>query len=117
MIMDEVPKIVFSNTLKQVNWKSAALAEKNLQQEVTGLKQQPGKDILAGSRSLILQLMTLNLIDEYQFCVHPVIAGSGLKLFENITGTSVLKLIKTKEFTGGAVTLYYEPGNGETTNY
>ena len=52
--------------------------------------------------------MKLNLIDEYQLCIHPVIAGTGLPLFENIKDRTVLKLIKTKTFSGGAVTLYYE---------
>jgi len=55
--------------------------------------------------------MKLNLIDEYQLCVHPVVAGSGLPLFENINHRIILKLIKTKTFSGGAVTLYYEPKN------
>ena len=55
--------------------------------------------------------MKLNLIDEYQLCVHPVIAGSGLPLFENINDRTILKLIKTKTFSGGAVILYYEPRN------
>ena len=68
------------------------------------------------SRSLIIQLMKLNLIDEYQLCIHPVIAGTGLPLFENIKDRTVLKLIKTKTFSGGAVTLYYEPTNEKTTN-
>jgi dihydrofolate reductase len=52
--------------------------------------------------------MKLNLVDEYQLCVHPVVAGSGLPLFENINDRTILKHIKTKAFSGGAVTLYYE---------
>jgi dihydrofolate reductase len=56
------------------------------------------------------------LIDEYQLCVHPVVVGSGLPLFENINDRTILKLIKTKTFSGGAVTLYYEPTNEKTTN-
>jgi dihydrofolate reductase len=52
--------------------------------------------------------MKLNLIDEYQLMVHPVVAGGGLPLFENIHDRTILKLIKTKIFNGGAVTLYYE---------
>lgn len=54
--------------------------------------------------------MKLNLIDELQLCIYPVIAGTGLSLFENLKDRTVLKLIKTKTFSGGAVTLYYEPG-------
>jgi len=109
--IDKISKIVFSHTLKNVEWKSAKLATRDIEEEVLELKQQSGKDILVGSRSLIIQLMKLNLIDEYQLCIHPVIAGTGLPLFENIKDRTVLKLIKTKAFSGGAVILYYEPTN------
>ena len=109
MAIDKIPKIVFSHTLKNVDWKSATLANRDVKETVLELKQQPGKDIFIGSRSLILQLMKLNLIDEYQICVHPVVAGSGLPLFENTGDRTILKLVNTKIFKGGAVTLYYEP--------
>ena len=109
LVIDKIPKIVFSHTLKNINWKSARLAKQDLKNEVLELKQQSGKDILIGSRSLILQLMKLNLIDEYQFCVHPVVVGSGLPLFENINHRTIFKLIKTKTLSGGAVILYYVP--------
>jgi dihydrofolate reductase len=109
MAIDKIPKIVFSHTLKNVEWESAKLANRAIEEEVLELKQQPGRDILVGSRSLIIQLMKLNLIDEYQLCVHPVVVGSGLPLFENINDRTILKLIKTKTFSGGAITLYYEP--------
>lgn len=111
VIMDNIPKIVFSHTLKNVEWESAKLANRTIEEEVLELKQQSGKDILVGSRSLIIHLMKLHLIDEYQFCVHPVIAGKGLPLFENINDRTILKLLKTKTFSEGAVTLYYEPKN------
>jgi len=109
MAIDKIPKIVFSHTLKNVEWESAKLAKRPIEEEVLALKQQPGRDILVGSRSLIIHLMKLNLIDEYQLCVHPVVVGGGLPLFENINDRTILKLIKTKTFRGGAVTLYYEP--------
>ena len=109
MAIDMIPKIVFSRTLKNVEWKSATVAKRDLKEEVLELKQQSGKEILVGSRSLIIQLMKLNLLDEFQLCIHPVIAGTGLPLFENIKDRTVLKLIKTKTFSGGAVMLYYKP--------
>ena len=114
LIMDKVPKIVFSHTLKNVEpiaigWESAKLANRVLEEEVLELKQQSGKDIYVGSRSIIIQLMKLNLIDEFQLCVHPVIAGSGLPLFENLNDRTILKLIKSKTFSSGAIILYYEP--------
>jgi len=114
--IDKIPKIVFSHTLKNVEWESAKLANRDIEEEVLELKQQSGKDILVGSRSLIIQLMKLNLIDEYQLCVHSVVAGSGLPLFENINDRTILKFVKTKTFSGGAVTLYCEPTNEKTTN-
>jgi len=108
MAIDKIPKIVFSHKLKNTEWDSAELANRPIEEMVKELKQQSGRDILVGSRSLIIQLMELNLIDEYQLCVHPVVAGSGLPLFENINDRTIFKLIKTKIFSGGAVTLYYE---------
>ncbi|MEG1026716.1 MAG: dihydrofolate reductase family protein [Flavobacterium sp.] len=107
--IDKIPKIVFSNTLKNVDWQSARLAQQNLEKEVLELKQQSGKNIFVGSRSLIIQLMKLNLIDEYQLCIYPVVAGSGFSLFESINDRTVFRLTKTKTFKGGAVLLYYEP--------
>lgn len=53
--------------------------------------------------------MNLNLIDEFQLCIFPVIAGNGLQLFENMSDRNVFKLIKTKTFKSGAVILYYQP--------
>jgi len=102
--IDSIQKIVFSHTLNNVDWKSAQLASRNPEDEVLELKQQSGKDIFVGSPSLIVALTKLNLIDEYQLCV-----GNGLPLFKNIPDRIVLKLIKTKIFSGGAVILYYEP--------
>lgn len=107
--IDKIPKIVFSDTLKNVEWESAKLANRDIEEEVLELKQQSGKDIFIGSPSLILALTKLNLIDEYQLCVHPVIAGNGLPLFKNINEKIILKLVKTKTFGFGAITLYYEP--------
>ncbi len=106
--MDKTPKIVFSRTLKNVEWESARLAERDLEEEVSELRQQPGKDIFVGSPGLIVALTRLNLIDEYQLCIHPVIAGSGLPLFKDISEKITLKLVKTKIFGSGSVILYYE---------
>ncbi len=107
--IDKIPKIVFSHTLKNVKWKSAKLANRDIEEEVLELRQQPGKDILVGSPGLIVALTQLGLIDEYQLCVHPVIAGRGLPLFKNINDKMILKFLKTKSFRTGAIVLYYEP--------
>lgn len=107
--IDKVPKLVFSNTLKDTNWDSAKLSDSPLNEKVSELKQQSGKDISVGSRSLIIQLLNSNLIDEFQICVHPIIEGKGLRLFDKITDRIMLKLIKTKLLNSGATVLYYEP--------
>src|SRR5690606_21448931 len=109
--IDKIPKIVFSHTLKNVDWNRAKLANKSLEEEVLELKKQPGNDILVGSRSLIMQLMNLNLIDQFQLCIQPVVAGKGSTLFDNVNERTIFKLIKTKVFNGGSVILYYEPTN------
>lgn len=107
--IDNIQKIVFSNTLKHTQWKSALLANKALEEEVLDLRNKSGKDILVGSRSLIIQLINLNLIDEFQLCVHPVLVGKGLPLFDKIKDRTMFKHIKTKTFGSGAIVLYYEP--------
>lgn len=108
-MIDKIPKIVFSRTLQSVDWASARLAEKGIQEEVLELRQQTGKDILVGSRSLIIQLMKLNLVDEFQLCIHPVTIGKGLPLFDKIEAQITFKLLKTKTLGSGAIVLYYVP--------
>ena len=106
--IDNIPKIVFSHTLKSVEWKTARLAKRDLKEEVLELRQEAGKDIFVGSPSLIVALSQLDLIDEYQLGVQPTVLGSGLPLFKNIRDRIDLKLLKTKTFGCGAVMLYYE---------
>lgn len=106
--IDEVPKIVFSRTLKNVDWKNTTLKKEIITDEIMELKQQAGKDIFVGSPGLIVALTQMNLIDEYQLSVHPVVVGSGLTLFKNIGERVNLKLLKTKAFGCGAIMLYYE---------
>jgi dihydrofolate reductase len=107
--IDNIPKIVFSRTLQDVDWKNTILKKEVIKEEVLAIKQQTGKPILAGSPGLIVALAQLDLIDEYQLAVQPTILGSGLPLFKNIRERINLKLLKTKTFGCGAVALYYEP--------
>jgi dihydrofolate reductase len=109
VLIDNISKIVFSRTLKNVDWKNTKLKKEVIKEEVLELKQREGKNILVGSPSLIVALTQFDLIDEYQICVHPVVLGSGLPLFKNVEERLNLKLLKTKTFDCGAVTLYYEP--------
>ena len=68
-----------------------------------------GKNILVGSPSLIVEFANLDLVDEYQLGVQPIILGTGLPLFRNISRRIDLKLVNTKPFAGGAIMLYYVP--------
>ena len=112
--IDKIPKIVFSHSLKNIDWKSASLAKHDLKDEILALKQQSGKDILVGSRSLIIQLMKLKLIDEFQLCIYPMVEGNGLSFFEGINERIIFKLVKTKTFNGGALILYYQFKENQT---
>ena len=98
---------IFLLPVKNTESDSAKLASQPLEETVKVLKQQAGKDVFVGSRSLIIELTNLNLIDEYQLCVHPVVVGKGLPLFDKIIDRTIFKLLKTKLFSSGAVLLYY----------
>jgi dihydrofolate reductase len=107
--IDKIPKIVFSRSIKNVEWESATMAKRDLKYEVLELKKQSGKDILVGSRSLIIQLLKLDLIDEFQLCIYPMVEGKGLAFFENINDRIIFKLVRNKTFNNGAIILYYQP--------
>jgi dihydrofolate reductase len=109
VVMDEIHKVVYSRTLRAVEWKTAELKSELDKDEIIELKQRSGKNILVGSPSLIVQLGNLGLIDEYQLGINPTVVGSGLPLFKGITDRIDLKLLKTKIFGCGVVIHYYEP--------
>jgi dihydrofolate reductase len=107
--MNSIPKYVVSTTLKELTWHNSHLIQKNVVEEVAGLKQQEGKDILvAGSGELVRTLMQHNLVDEYQLMVHPVVLGDGERLFKDSSDKTVLKLVGTKSFSSGIVVLSYQ---------
>lgn len=110
--IDEITKIVYSRTLKNVDWRNTELKREIIPEEMIALKRQSGRDIFVGSPGLIVALAKLNLIDEYQIAVHPAVVGHGLPLFKGISERIDLKLQKTKVFGGGAVIMYYETTGG-----
>lgn len=114
--IDKIEKVVFSNTLKDTGWDTAKIATKPLEETILALKQKSGEDILIGSRSLIIQLLNNNLIDEFQICIHPMIEGQGLPLFDKIKERIIFKLIRTKTLPSGVTIFYYEPAAEKTTN-
>jgi len=114
--IDAAKKYVVSNTLDptlgQLNW-NAELLRGDLATAVQQLKQQPGKEpgkgLLLGGVKLPLALADLGLIDEYEFVVHPRLAGHGPTLFAGLSKCIDLKLVSRLEFASGAVALRYEP--------
>ncbi len=108
--MNSLPKIVFSKTLDKAEWMNTRLVKTNIEEEVSKLKQPPGKDIaIFGSSDLSLTLLQHNLIDEIRIMVNPVVLGSGKPLFQGINDRLKLKLLKAKTFNSGNVMLYYRP--------
>jgi dihydrofolate reductase len=108
--MNTVPKLVFSKTLDTAEWNNSRLVKENIAEEVSKLKQQPGKDLaIFGSSTLAVTLLQMGLIDELRIMVNPVVLGNGKPLFKGIHDKLNLKLLKTKTFRSGNVLLYYQP--------
>jgi dihydrofolate reductase len=108
-VFNSLDKIVFSTTLKPVEGNNTRIIHANVAEEVSALKQQPGKDIAVGSLSVASQLSDRGMIDEYHFVVHPVIAGKGPRLFDTVALREKIRLnsIGIKTFSSGAVALHY----------
>lgn len=110
--IDAAKKYVVSSTLDSVDWNAELLLGKHgrgdLRQAVEKLKQQPGKGLFTGGVTLPLALAELGLIDEYEFIVHPRIAGHGPTPFAGISKYVDLKLVDRLEFASGAVAMKYE---------
>jgi dihydrofolate reductase len=102
-------KYVVSNTLERVDW-NAQLLRGDLATAVGQLKREPGHGIFLGGVKLPLALANLGLIDEYEFVIHPRLAGHGPTLFAGLTKPLDLKLVNRREFPSGAVAMRYEPG-------
>jgi dihydrofolate reductase len=105
--IDAAKKYVVSSTLNQVDW-NAELICGDLRQAVQQLKQEPGKGLFTGGVTLPLALAELGLIDEYEFVVHPRLAGHGPTLFAGLSKYVDLKLVDRIEFGSGAVAMRYE---------
>lgn len=108
--MNGLPKYVVSTTLKELTWNNSTVFHRNIPEEVSKLKEQPGQDILvAGSSVLVHTLIGNDLIDEYRLLVYPVVLGSGKRLFKDLEKAVPLKLKSSKSFPTGADLLVYEP--------
>jgi dihydrofolate reductase len=108
--MNEMPKIVFSRTLDKASWNNTTLLKGDLAIEVKKLKAAPGPDmVILGSGTIVSQLAQLNLIDEFQLAISPIVLGKGRTLFESVTERLNLKLINSRTFGNGTVFVCYQP--------
>lgn len=106
--IDSAKKYVVSSKLESVSW-NAELLRGDLRDAVLQLKQEPGKGLFVGGVTLPLALAEFGLIDEYEFIVHPRIAGHGPTLFAGLSKLADLKLVSRLEFASGAMAMRYEP--------
>lgn len=103
--MNEIPKVIFSKTVRETTWVGARIENGDLLEAMTLLRNEPGKEILAhGGPDLAQSLMRHDLIDEFRLLVHPVTLGGGLPLF---TERTKLRLAGARAFPGGTVLMTY----------
>jgi dihydrofolate reductase len=111
--MNDIPKVVFSRTLTKADWAQSTIASGDLAGEVSALKREPGKDMIAwGGAAFAQSLSRLRLVDEYRLVVQPVALGDGLPLFAGLTAPFVLDLIEARAYADGAVLHVYRPAAG-----
>ncbi len=113
--MNNTPKYVVSRTLEEpLEWNNSTLIKGNVAEEIARLKQQPGKNIaITGSATLVRSLLQDDLLDELGLMIHPVVVGSGKRLFEEGGVLKELKLVDSKTFAKGVVSLTYQPAGKE----
>lgn len=111
-VMNGTPKLVASTTLDEVTWQNSTLIEGEVAAELRRLKEQPGKDIsITGSPTLVESLIRDGVLDELRLLVHPFVVGRGKRLFDGDLDHTALKLIDSKVFTTGVLSLTYAPAD------
>jgi len=113
--LNGVPKYVVSGTLEEpLRWNNSTIIRGNMAEEIARLKRQPGKDItILGSGTLVRSLLRDGLLDELTLMVHPVVLGSGKRLFEDRSDARALMLASSRTFSTGVVSLAYRPADKE----
>lgn len=107
-LMNKIPKLVFSKTLKSVEWNNSTLIKENASAEISKLKAQSGGDIYVfGSANLSDTFINDNLFDEYRIGIAPVILGTGRLLFKQGISSRNLSLVSTQQLSNGGVVLKY----------
>jgi dihydrofolate reductase len=109
--MNGVRKYVVSTTLEEpLEWENSTLIGDNVPEEISRLKEQPGKDIsISGSPTLVRSLLQDDLLDELRLMVHPIVVGSGKRLFEDGGDRKALQLVASETFSTGVLYLTYQP--------
>jgi dihydrofolate reductase len=108
--MNDIPKVVFSGTLTRADWPQSTIASGDLADEISALKREPGKDLIAWGGATFAQSLTrLRLVDEYRLVIQPVALGDGLSLFAGLAAPFVLDLIEARAYADGAVLHIYRP--------
>jgi dihydrofolate reductase len=108
--INNVPKYVVSTTLSKVKWQNSTLIKGGLAEKIAGLKGRPGKDIaVTGSPTLVHSLLESGLLDQLTLFVHPVVAGSGKRLFKDGSDLKRLELVDSMTTRTGVATLTYHP--------
>jgi dihydrofolate reductase len=108
--MNNTPKVVVSETLDAVDWQNSTLIKSNVVEELTRLKQQPGKNIgITGSGTLVASLLRAGLLDELRLLVHPIVVGKGKRLFATEGEARGLRLADAQTFSTGVLYLTYTP--------
>lgn len=106
--LNNLPKLVFSRTLRELDWHNSRLATRGVAEEISRLKQQPGRDIaLFGSAKLARALAEQGLIDEYRIFMSPVVLGRGHRTFEDLRDRIGLELLKAETWSSGIIALFY----------
>jgi dihydrofolate reductase len=106
--LNPAPKIVFSRTLRNVQWRNTRIVKDHLGEEIARLQKSPGKNlILFASPTLGSSFMNLDLIDEYFFNINPIILGKGKPLFREQSEMHKLKLLGSKIYKNGVISLRY----------
>jgi dihydrofolate reductase len=108
-ILNEIPKYVVSTTLETAAWQNSTIIDGDVAARLTELKQRPGKDIvMSGSPTLVSWLLTEGLLDELHLLVHPIILGTGQRLFTEGIGQIPLTLTTSESYSTGVLDLTYE---------
>jgi dihydrofolate reductase len=105
---NEVPKYVVSHTLTHADWQNTTIIDGDVTARLTELKREPGGDIgMSGSPMLVRSLLRDGLLDELHLLVHPIVVGSGARLFDEGAGAIPLRLLDSKTFSTGVLDLTY----------